>query len=138
LLWIGFEDAVRAHDLVLHDEGSPGFLDPNYLESALYAPQQVYHYTDGGVDVYDLAAVYLFHIAKAHAFTDGNKRTALVCSLVFLDINGVHVNFTPGDLTLATAIEAAVAGTVAKDELAALLRDMPLETDLELIERRED
>jgi death-on-curing protein len=38
-----------------------------------------------------MAAAYLFHIVKNHAFLDGNKRTALVAALVFLDINGVSL-----------------------------------------------
>ena len=35
-----------------------------------------------------MAAAYAFHIAENQAFFDGNKRTALVSTLVFLDING--------------------------------------------------
>jgi death-on-curing protein len=35
-----------------------------------------------------MAAAYLFHVAANHPFVDGNKRTALLCALMFLDING--------------------------------------------------
>lgn len=38
-----------------------------------------------------MAAAYLFHIFKNHAFMDGNKRTALLSALVFLDINGISI-----------------------------------------------
>lgn len=38
-----------------------------------------------------MAAAYAFHIAENLPFLDGNKRTALVSVLVFLDINGFVV-----------------------------------------------
>ena len=36
----------------------------------------------------ELAAAYAYGIAKAHAFVDGNKRTAFVTALTFLRLNG--------------------------------------------------
>jgi len=45
------------------------------LESALAYPQNLYVYED--VKFKRLADGYLFAICKAHAFVDGNKRTAL-------------------------------------------------------------
>lgn len=38
-----------------------------------------------------VAAMYAEAIAKAHVFNDGNKRTALVSMLTFLDLNGYDV-----------------------------------------------
>ena len=37
--------------------------------------------------VHELAAAYLFGIAKNHAFVDGNKRTAIVAADAFLCIS---------------------------------------------------
>ena len=36
----------------------------------------------------EVAALYAEVIAKGHVFNDGNKRTALVSMLTFLDLNG--------------------------------------------------
>ncbi|MAR89298.1 MAG: type II toxin-antitoxin system death-on-curing family toxin [Pseudomonadota bacterium] len=36
----------------------------------------------------EVAALYAEVIARGHVFNDGNKRTALVCMLTFLDLNG--------------------------------------------------
>ncbi|HEX5128596.1 MAG TPA: type II toxin-antitoxin system death-on-curing family toxin, partial [Usitatibacter sp.] len=41
--------------------------------------------------LFDLAAAYAFGIARNHPFVDGNKRTALVASFTFLELNGVEV-----------------------------------------------
>ena len=45
-----------------------------------------------------MAAAYLFHIAQNHAFHDGNKRTAALAALVFLDVNGVEALPAPDAL----------------------------------------
>ena len=42
----------------------------------------------GSPTLADLAAAYAFGVVKAHAFVDGNKRTALVTALTFLRLNG--------------------------------------------------
>jgi death-on-curing protein len=34
--------------------------------------------------LYDMAAAYLFHLVKNHAFNDGNKRIAALSAAVFL------------------------------------------------------
>jgi death-on-curing protein len=69
--------------------GSPGVRDRGLLESALAQPSatafgELLHH-----DLFEMAAAYLFHLVKNHAFIDGNKRTGLVAALSFLEINGV-------------------------------------------------
>ncbi|MGH9318412.1 MAG: type II toxin-antitoxin system death-on-curing family toxin [Vicinamibacteria bacterium] len=41
----------------------------------------------------------MFHIARNHPFVDGNKRTALAASLVFLLLNEVEIDASEDDLT---------------------------------------
>jgi death-on-curing protein len=65
---------------------------------------------------------YLFHIAKNHAFLDGNKRTALVAALVFLDINGVSLE--RDDERLYELTMAAAEGRADKQRLADQLRKL--------------
>ena len=53
-----------------------------------------------------MAAAYLFHIAQNRAFHDGNKRTAALSALIFLEVNGVELPPEPDALertTLAVA-----------------------------------
>jgi len=42
-------------------------------------------------DLYEQAAAYAFHICQNHPFVDGNKRTALATSLVFLALHGIEL-----------------------------------------------
>ena len=61
------------------------------LRTALASPEQLAHY--GHPDLADLAAKYLVAIAKAHAFVDGNKRTAWAVANLFIGDNGGALNY---------------------------------------------
>lgn len=72
--------------------GSHTVLNKSLLEQSVNSP---YH-TFGGQDLYettiDKAVQLCYSLCKNHCFADGNKRTALISMLVFLDINNVNVN----------------------------------------------
>ena len=64
--------------------GSPGLRDLGMLQSAIAQPQAGFgeHYLHA--DVYKMAAAYWYHIAKNHAFIDGNiKEPRLLHVLYF-------------------------------------------------------
>lgn len=82
---------------------------------------------DPACDLFDLAAAYVYHIAKAHAFSDGNKRTAYATALTFLAFNGVWLFQPHNTLALAEATVASADGRLTKSELAALMRQLPAE-----------
>ncbi len=90
-------------------------LDENILESALMRPQAASHYEQA--DLVTQAALLIEGIARAHAFMDGNKRTALAAGTIFLKINGYFIDSAPGEfgrqiealVTRATTITAFVA-----------------------------
>ncbi len=54
-----------------------------------------------------MAAAYIYSIAMNHAFIDGNKRTAYVACLTFLNVNGI-------DLGAPTTLELALLATASK------------------------
>jgi death-on-curing protein len=62
-----------------------GFLDEGKLLSALTAPQNRHHYEGAGL--VGCAATYAYHITQAHAFLDGNKRTAAAATAAFIYAN---------------------------------------------------
>ena len=82
-------EAVEAiHQEVLASHGGmSGLRDRALLEAAVAAPQATYGGEALIKDVTDLAAAYLFYLCRNHPFNDGNKRTALATSLVFLEAN---------------------------------------------------
>jgi death-on-curing protein len=66
-----------------------------------------------------MAAAYLFHIVKNHPFVDGNKRTGLLCALIFLDVNGIAID-KPADDLYELALSVA-EGRADKAAIAAEL-----------------
>jgi len=67
-----------------------------------------------------MAAAYLYHLAKNHPFIDGNKRTALIAALDFLDLNGVDIGSEAPDLF--DLVVGVAAGHVTKVDAAHELR----------------
>ncbi len=72
-------DALAVHDaILLAYGGGAGLIDAAKLESAMMRPRMAAHYE--GADIYRQAALLIAGVALAHAFVDGNKRTATLSS----------------------------------------------------------
>jgi death-on-curing protein len=96
------------NEQVLARDGQQSLLrDEGALESALMRPQTASHYEQA--NLVRQAALLVAGIALAHAFLDGNKRTALLAGTVFLDLNGGFLETEP--LEFARQIEALVNHT---------------------------
>jgi death-on-curing protein len=110
-------DAVIAHDLELAAHGGlMGIRDPGALESALARPRNIWAYAGSEPSLAVLAAAYAFGISSIHPFLDGNKRTALVVSFAFLEVNGHEVIASQEDAFLT--ILGLAAGEITEDQLA--------------------
>lgn len=107
--WVGRKAVEAAHDRLLADYGGvEGIRDGDGLEGALARPRNLAAY--GNPDAAHLAAHYASALARAHAFVDGNKRTAWATARAFLLLNDY-------DLEFAGAEAIAVMLQVAADEL---------------------
>ena len=112
--------------LIIHSDqierygGDEGIRDADVLRSSLAMPQSGAsgQYFNG--DLFEMAAAYLFHIARNHPFLDGNKRTALMCALVFLGLNGLRLEAEADPLY--ALVDGVAAGTADKAEVAVFLR----------------
>jgi len=68
--------------------GIDGVRDANGLHSAVGRPQTGYY-----ADIFEEAAALFESLAQNHPFLDGNKRTAITASAVFLRLNGYKLLF---------------------------------------------
>jgi len=119
--WLLSEFVVAVHQWVLAEHGGPeGIRDEKILDSALARPLNKNVYEPNST-VFDLAAAYSYGIAMDHPFVDGNKRTALMAGLVFLDINGQ--NFSASEPATAAAFESLAAGDLREIELSRWFQD---------------
>lgn len=78
-----------------YEEGSRtqfrGIKDTNLFNSALYEPKQTYDKKELYPTILSKAACYLRSFSRNHPFHDGNKRTALLSMITFLEKNGYEV-----------------------------------------------
>jgi death on curing protein len=115
------EDVLMIHDEQLEAYGGiQGIRDNGLLESAVMMPQASFGGEYLHRNLFEMAAAYAFHIAENQPFLDGNKRTALVSALVFLDINGYVV--LDEEMKLYNAMIAIANKEMDKYDLAELLK----------------
>ncbi len=116
-LWMEASDAMVAHDLELAAHGgSTGIRDTGLLESALARPKNLLAYAESAPTLAALAAAYAFGLSSNHPFMDGNKRTALLVSFAFLEVNGIEVTASQEDAYLT--ILGLAAGEISEEQLA--------------------
>jgi death-on-curing protein len=98
--------------------GAEGLRSEELLLSAIMAPRATWDGAPLYASLAEMAGAYMFGLARNHPFIDGNKRTAFVVALAFLEANGVAL--TLGSEWIAI-VEGVAAGTVSREELVALL-----------------
>jgi len=114
--FLGLADVFLIHaDRIARYGGMPGVRDVSLLQSALGAPTATFAGALLHESVPQIAAAYLFHIARNHPFLDGNKRTALAAAIVFLELNGWVLEAEPDELT--TTVLGVADGTISKPAL---------------------
>ncbi|MDH4985806.1 type II toxin-antitoxin system death-on-curing family toxin [Aminobacter anthyllidis] len=111
-------EAMHAEQLRRHG-GAQGLRDENALESAPARAKNKAAY--GHPTIIELAAAYLFGIARNHAFVDGNKRTAIVAAGTFLAVNGYELTADDGALYLF--VMGVAAGEIDEAGATAFFRD---------------
>jgi len=79
-----------------------------------------------GVKLYknliEIASAYIYHICQNHCFIDGNKRTALVAGLVFLNLNGLDI-LDPEEKLYQMMLDIT-EGKIGKSEIQKILRQL--------------
>ena len=117
--WVSLPLVLAVHERQITEHGGiDGIRDQGAVESALARP--VHRASYGDPDAAELAASYLFGLARNHGFADGNKRTAWVVSRVFLADHGYRLEFDPMDAV--RLVENVAGGQVDESALAGWFR----------------
>ena len=73
--------------LIAETGGEHGVRDLGLLQSAVSRPQAVFDGNELYSDIYQKAAALLESLINNHPFVDGNKRTGITATAMFLQIN---------------------------------------------------
>ncbi|MFW3388437.1 UNVERIFIED_CONTAM: type II toxin-antitoxin system death-on-curing family toxin, partial [Kocuria sp. CPCC 205274] len=80
------------HDKMIENYGGlPGMADADRISGVLGRVENLLHYEGHMFDQFNIAALYLMAIARAHIFNDANKRTALGVALYYLQREGIQL-----------------------------------------------
>ena len=133
--WIAYETVLIFHDAQISEHGGAGGLrDEGGLRSAVACPENLAAYDDP--DIFDLAAAYARGITQNHPFVDGNKRTAFVVAVAFLDLNGHELSASEAEA--AVVFIRLAAGEFSEAELAAWFRRNASPPDVEFLSPEQD
>ena len=89
-----YDVVMKLHDLALELSGGlQGILHPSRIHAAIHRPNNHMAYNEK-CDIHLVCAILLDSLARGHAFTEGNKRTALLTVLLTYKLNGVDLSFT--------------------------------------------
>lgn len=93
------EQILEIHALITKKTGgSHGLRDLGRLESAIATQTQNIFGEDLYPTIYEKSAAIIRGIIADHAFVDGNKRTAMLAGLTFLEINNLKIKANQGDI----------------------------------------
>ena len=117
--WVPLSAIVVIHDRqIARHGGAPGLRDKGLLEAGAARALNAHAY--GEEDLFRLAAKLSYGIAKAHAFVDGNKRTAFVAAATFLRLNCFQIR--PDALEGVRTMKDLAASVLSEDAFADWLR----------------
>lgn len=88
---ITVDDCIAIYD---QDVRAGVLVDRGRLEGAVAAPSSGFGETEFFPSLAEKAARLAYGIAEAQAYTDGNKRLAWLCTVVFLEENGTRLFMT--------------------------------------------
>lgn len=117
--WLLLQTVLALHELSLAVfGGKSGLRDSNLLESALIRARNLWAY-DERPTLHRLAAAIGYGLCRNHPFIDGNKRTAFLSTVVFLERNGLRVRAS--EIEVVQVMNSLAAGQMSEQDFAAWL-----------------
>jgi death on curing protein len=123
--WLPIEAVIEHNRLEVEATGERHFVrDVGLLESALARPRNFFGF--GEEDILVLGVVLMAGIARAHAFEQGNKRTAFEALWHFLRINGYDLAINDSE-RWADAVIALVEHRSTEEDFVRAIRPFVVE-----------
>lgn len=120
--FLSVDDVIAIHAFL----SDAPVIDAGKLEGAVMRPQSTYDGVFLHSSIFEQASVLLHGLCQAHGFLDGNKRTAWISMVTFLEINGLHLVDIRSDVVV-TVMERVAEGKYAPETipkwLIGLIRD---------------
>ncbi len=120
--YLSANEVLLIHDHAIREfGGSLGLISPGQLEASIAAPRQTMFGQELYPDLFSKATILFYLLVKNHAFVDGNKRTAALALIEFLERNGYTISATNDELYQFTLDVAS--SILSKEEVEMWIRD---------------
>ena len=106
--------------LVSETGGEHGLRDLVLLESAVARPRQTFDNEELYPDIFEKAAALMESLVNNHPFIDGNKRTGIASTVLFLRQNGITFSAKNSELEKFTLRVAS--SKIKRSEIAVWLK----------------
>lgn len=124
--YLRVSDLVKAHRAVLSPDDQLAGFDFGRLDSAASRPMMLAQYASA--DLHGQAAGLFWALIRDHPFATGNKRTAVIATAVFYNMNGWRM--AGSDLDLFHLAQDVASETITEAEVALILaswaRSLPI------------
>ena len=120
--YLSSNEVLLIHDHAIREfGGSFGLMSPERLEASIGAPRQTMFGQELYPDLFSKAAILFYLLVKNPPFVDGNKRTAALALIEFLERNGYTLDATNDELYQFTVDVAS--SVLGKEETEMWIRD---------------
>lgn len=130
--FLDVEAVVAIHRIVLDrspfSDEDPNIFNSDVLESTVNGVCQTMFGELLNPTIYEQAAAYLFGLSNGHPFANGNKRTALIATISFLQMNSYRLTLSQTEAIQLT-VDAA-AGTISKEDIVEIFRGGGIQLEL--------
>lgn len=121
--FISAEEVIAFHDRIVSvTPGVKGMPDQGRAQALIHRVLNQ-HISEDVDDVFKLAAIHLLAISRGHIFNDGNKRTALFTTLLFLRRNGIEI---PGNEAMVDLTVEVAKGNVSVESIVNFFKSLYL------------
>ncbi len=125
--YLSSNEVLSIHDHAIGEfGGSFGLMSPGQLEASIALPRQTMFGEELYPDLFSKAAILFYLLVKNHAFVDGNKRTAALALIEFLERNGYTLDATNDELYQFT-IDVA-SSVLGKEEVEMWIGDKAIKS----------
>ncbi len=127
-VWLDADFAINLNAMQVGDTGEPHQVrDIGLLESAMAAPYNLSAY-EGERDILTLGIRLMLKIAQNHPFVQGNKRTAFIAGVAFIERNGLFVEL-PNMEMVADRFISLTVGDTSEQEFRKFMRPYVLDPE---------
>lgn len=115
------ERVLLLYQLIVEATGGTfGIRSENLLESAIEAPYQTFDWEELFPTKIEKAARLGYGLISNHPFIDGNKRIGVYIMISFLEVNGIHMEFT--DQEIENIALSTASGNMKYEDILKFLK----------------